>query len=285
MHVVDSRIRLSLIQKPGHFGARAEGEKVIMFASPLQVRAQCQVDAGSSYTIPVSPLVCSANPRFAPWKLGFMQVQVLENSWVYHRGAQRDDGCVLLDLSARRELKICRDYEPSLGTVWYECSKNIYDCYGLPDVYQCPPWNVEFNFGDNPLQEVGDHVLNEQTQRRNYLHEARCAMAFVTTLTEQLSEGVFKHHRHFFWSAIWHIQAVSPEAEKNKKAFKVLPGGGFWMSAVKRGGPMDPRYLKVLNNSQLTPSLNQIVTEAPVAKSTASDWQRFPLMDQKDSKF
>ena len=285
MRVDDTKIQLSLVQKPGSFRAAASGGAVTMAASPIQVTARCQVHADASYQITPAALACRANPRFAPWKLGFMQLQILETAWAYYRGAQRDHGCVLNDTSARRQLQICRDYERSLGTVWYEGSNNVYDCYGLPDASRRPPWNLEFYFGDNPRHDVNSQVLNDQTQRYNYLYEARCALAFVTTMTEQISQGVYKHHRHFLWSAIWHIQATSPQPQKQNTLFKLLPGSGFWISEFKRGGPTDSRYLKVLNNPALTLSCNEVAEGASVAKSVASDWQRFPLMDQKDKLF
>ena len=88
---------------------------------------------------------------------------------------------------------------------------------------------------------------------------------------------------NFFWSAIWHIQATG--AGPQRKAFRLLPGSGFWISEFKRGGPLDSRYLTVLNNSRLTLSSNEVADGASVAQSVAPSWQRFPLMNQKDKKF
>jgi len=285
MRVDDAKTHLSLVQKPGRFRAEASGGTVSMSASPLQVTARCQVQADGSYSTTPADLTRSTNPRFAPWKLGFMQVQILETAWAYYRGAQSDQGCVLNDTSSRRQLTICRDYDRSLGTVWYEGSTSIYDCYGVPDMSRRPPWNLEFYFGDSPLHDVNAHVLNEQTHRYNYLHEALCALAFVTTLTEQITPGIYKHHRHFLWSVNWHVQATSPDPQRQNTAFNLLPPSGFWISEFKRGGPMDSRYLTVLNNPGLTPSCNEIAKSASVDRLVSSDWQRFPLMDQKVKKF
>ena len=285
MRVDDAKIQLSLIQRPRDFRAAASGDGVRLIASPLQVTARCQVDADASYQITPATPISRTNPRLAPRKLGFMQVQILETSWAYYRGAQRDEGCVLNDTFSRRQLQICRDYERSLGTIWYEGSSIVEDCYGLPDVSRRPPWNLEFYFGDNPFHDVEARVLNDQTQRYNYLHEARCALAYVTTLTEQTTPNAYEHHRHFLWSAIWHVQANNPEPQKQNSVFKLLPGSGFWISDFKRGGPTDPRHLQVLNSPALTPSCNEVAQGASVVKSVARNWQRFPLMDQKDRTF
>ena len=284
MRVDDAQIQLRVDRKPAHFRAEASGGAVQMVASPLQVSARCQVEPEFSYRIAPDDFMSRTSPRDASWKLGFMQVQILETAWAYYRGAQSADGCQLNDTAARRSSKVCRDYDRSSGTVWYEGSKSIGDCYGLPDRSLRPPWNLEFYFGDSPDHGMPAKVLNEQTQRYNYLREARCALAFVTTLTEG-DQGVHKHHRHFLWSAIWHIQAASTEPQKVNTTFRLLAGSGFWISEFKRGGPIDRRYLDVLNNSSLTPSANEVVEGALVAKSVASDWQRFPLMDRKDKLF
>ncbi len=201
-----------------------------------------------------------------------MQLQILEKAWAYYRGTQNEQGCVLNDTAARRSVQICRDYEPSTGTVWYEGSENIYDCYALPKLGDPSPWNFELYFGDRPKHEINLNVLNPQTNRYNYLHEARCALAFFTTLTEQVKPGIYTHHRHFFWSAIWHIRNRSSQPAKLSDEFKFLPGSGFWVSDFKRGAPHDRRYLQALDDSSITRSANQISAEAPVVKSVASNW-------------
>jgi len=285
MRIDDTKIRLTVVQRPGNFRAVSSAGVVGLLASPMQVTAQCQVTPDPSSQALLAYLHGGGGPRSAPWKLGFMQLQILENSWAYYRGAQGSQGCVLNDISSQRQTQICRDYDRSLGTIWYEGSANVADCYGLPDVSRPSPWSLEFYFGDNPHEDIPAQVVNDQTQIYNYLYEARCALAFVTTLSEQTAPNVFKHHRHFFWSAIWHLQAASLTTQPNNTMFRMLHGSGFWISDFKPGGPKDSRYLALLNNSSLTSSCNDVAQNAGVAKSTAPVWRRFPLMDQKDNLF
>lgn len=279
-------IDLSVVQRPKHhqFATAISGGSVHMTAAPFQVTAQCRVEVDPHYMPPSPPI----SPRSAPWKLGFMQVQILETQWAYYRGIESTHGCVLNDLAKHRIPGIVRDYEPSFRTVWYECSKNASDCYGLPTAGKSPQ-KLEFYFGDNPRQ--GNHavVKNPLTNRLNYLHEARCAVAFITTLTELTSRDnktgkeTYKHHRHFSWSAIWHIQATNVRPDGSNMAFRLLPGSGFWVSPFMSGGSLGLPYLNVLNNSMLTTSANEVAKSAGVEQSVADRWQRFALMDQKDS--
>ena len=285
MQVDDSSIRLFVRQRPEAFEAVASGGDIeLTTASPLQVTARCKV-GDATYTPPPPGPAQYVDPRLAPWKLGFMQVQILEIAWSYYRGVQDNDGCVLNDLAGQRSLTVCRDYDRGNGTIWYECSNNVADCYGMPDPSTRPPWNLEFYFGDNPRNPVPARVHNGQTQRANYLHEVRFAAAFVTTLTEQVTPGVYKHHRHFLWSYIWHLRFTSTPPLRQRTDFVRLPGTGFWISEFKRGGPTDLRYMAALNDSRLTPSCTEVARQAPVARSTSSRWQRFPLMDRKDTMF
>jgi hypothetical protein len=279
MLVDETKIRLSIAQRPHKFWVELGNEKVGVRCSDLQVNAQCQINANSSF---VPDLFCLSNPRLAPWKLGFMQIQILETAWAYYRGEQDDHGSAIIDLAAGRS-KICRDYKPGIGTVFYE-SDNIYDSYGLPDLTRQPPWNVTFYFGDSPVEDVWDHLSNSQTNRYNYLHEARIALAFVTTLTEQVSPGTFKHHCHFLWSLIWHIRNRTSQRAKSASAFDKT-GSGFWISHFKRGSPHNPGHLGVLNNPSMTPSANDIKAATFGKKTEASTWRRFPRMDQKDKVF
>lgn len=221
-----------------------------------------------------------SDPRLAPWKLGFMQARILETNWAYYRGAQSSEGCVLNDHSAGATLQICRDYDQRSGTVWYECTNTPSDSYGVPDWTKSAPWKMEFFFGDSPTNDLHEKVINRHNQRYNTLHEARVALAFVTTLTE-LDNGSFRHHRHFFWSVVWHLQASGNPAAP----YRLLPGSGFWISDFKAGGPTDKRHLAVLNNPAITPSCNDVVGSTPVVKQDSPVWQRFAVMDQKDKLF
>ena len=278
MHVVDSSIQLSVPQRPTLTAATAAGG-FRMDSTAFQVTARCRIEDGGA----ASSTSAFTNPRLAPWKVGFMQLQVLEVSWAYFRGVGSSDGCVLNDKVARRTDTVCRDYEPGAGVVWYEGSARPAECYGVPDPGKPGPWDVEFYYGDRPEHDVPLRVTNAQTSRANYLYEARGSMAFLTTLTEEVSTGSFRHLRHFFWSVIWHVRARGgggPNA-----AFDLLPGSGFWMSPFKIGGPSNGRYLAVLNDPGLRSSCNDIAQSVSVDQSTASGWQRFPLMDKKDALF
>lgn len=278
-------IHMAVKQRPRHFDTQSNGGNIRLLSGPFQVTALCEVVPDKSELQHEPATSGLLNGRTAPWKLGFMQLQIQEIAWAYFRGAEPNDGCALIDTATRREPQICRDYERESGTVWYEGSKIISDCYGVPDASRLPPWKLELYFGDNPIQDIYSYVLNEKTSRYNYLHEARCSIAFITTLTEQVREGVYKHHRHFLWSALWHVQAASTDPQKTNTTFTMLPGTGFWVSAFKHGGPNNLRYLSALDNPHLTRSCNEAAAEASIVKSTASTWQRFPLMDRKDRIF
>ncbi len=279
MRVEDSTIRLTLAQRPGNFRASYVAGAVRPKASPIQVDAACTIKDDGKGT------PNSANPRLASWKLGFMQARVLETNWAYYRGASPSDGCQLHDKVARQAVPICRDYDPALNHVWYEVSRNTADAYGVPDPAVKPPWPVTFHFGDEPQQDMPERVANPATGQANFLDEARVSMAFVTTLTELAGPGRFVHHRHFFWSVIWHFKAVGGPAAKGQGPFTLLPGSGFWISAFRHGAPVNSRYRAVLDDANLTPSCNDVSQGVSPVQHTATDWRRFPLMDKKDEIF
>jgi hypothetical protein len=95
MLIDDAQIQLRVDRKAAHFRAEASGGTVQLVASPLQVSARCQVEPDFSYRIAPEDFMSRTSPRDAPWKLGFMQVQILETAWAYYRGAQSADGCQL----------------------------------------------------------------------------------------------------------------------------------------------------------------------------------------------
>jgi hypothetical protein len=280
MQVADSSIRLHVVQRPSAFRAEVQRDIVRLIASPFQVTANCSV-TGAPISLPPSALT---NPRNSPWKLGFMQLQVLEVQWAYYRGLQSSDGCLLNDYASGRSLDLCRDYNRMSGTPWYEGSSNPVDCYGIPDTSKPAPWNLEFYFGDNPLNEFPAAVLNPDTQRRNYFHEARVAMAFITTLTCQSPTGL-THLRNFSWSVIWHVRSTTDTPQLSNARFTLLPGSGFWISHFRKGPPTTSKYTALLNNLSLTKSCNEIANSAAVNKQVSGWWQTFPLMKEKDKLF
>ena len=284
MRVDDASIKLQVVQRPRQFVANTTPREVTMTSTPFQVDVRATVHADAS----VPPLsggpVSRQNPRNARWKLGFMQVQILENAWAYYRGARPSDGCVFDDLSGFRSERICRDYSPLSNTEWYEGSSILEDCYGIPDLTRQPPWNVELIFGDCPRQTLATQTYNRHTSSDNDLFEARFAAAFLTTVTEQVTPGLLKHHRHFFWSVIWHVQALPATRPNSLPQYKTLPGTGFWMSPIHHNAPRDARYLATLNNTSYTQSCNSIASGSSRATS-APTWQRFPRMDERDKRF
>ncbi len=285
MRVDEASIQLNIVQRPAQFAAVVSANKVMMTSSPFQLNARATVLADASYQPTAGGAVSRLNPRNARWKIGFMQVQILENAWAYYRGAQSNDGCVIDDLSGFRSEKICRDYAPLSNTEWYEGSSILEYCYGIPNLTHNPPWNVEFIFGDRPNQTLATRTYNRHTGQNNDLVEAIFSAAFVTTVTEQISPGLLKHHRHFFWSVIWHIQALPSFRGSNQPPqFKTLPGTGFWVSPIHRNAPRDARYLATLNNTSYTQSCNSIATNASRTTS-APTWQRFARMDEHDQRF
>lgn len=280
MRVDDSKIQLTLKQRPKNFQVAYIGGGVVSpSCGPIQVDAACTVLAAGG-----SPVKAS-NPRTAPWKLGFMQARILETNWAYYRGAQPGDGSVLVDKVARQSLRVCRDYEPADLHVFYEGSATAADCYGVPDPAVKPPWNLSLIFGDQPVSDARPFVLNQQTGKRNYLDEGRVSMGFVTTLTELAGPGRFVHHRHFFWTIIWHYKAVGGPSGNGQGPFALQPSSGFWISAFHRGAPRDARYRAILDDPTLTPSCNAVAVGAPPLLQEASAWQRLPLMDAPDKMF
>jgi hypothetical protein len=281
MRVDDRSIQLSVVQQPGNFQVvHVGGDKVELKGGPFQVTAKCTVLNGGA-----TPGGGSFNPRTAPWKLGFMQARVLETNWAYYRGTSEGQGGVLVDNVANQSVAICRDYDRGLGHVWYEGSANPADCYGVPNPAMPAPWSVVFHFGDQPQHDIFPYHHNARTSARNYLDEGRVALAFVTTLTELAGQNRFVHHRHFFWSVIWHFKAATGPAGQGKGPFRMLPGSGFWVSGFKTGAPSNPRHLAVLNDATLTRDCNEITQTATPSRQPASDWRRFPLMDARDKLF
>ncbi|MBM3759497.1 MAG: hypothetical protein FJW36_04545 [Acidobacteria bacterium] len=280
MQVIDSSIRLSLVQRPSSFRVEVNGDRVSLVASPLQVTAKCDVTGAESELATEARL----NPRNAPWKLGFMQLQLMEVQWVYYRGLQSSEGCVLNDFSAKRDTTICRDYDRMSGTPWYEATDNPVDSYGIPDTKKPSPWKLEFYFGDNPKNDFPSAVSNADTQRRNYFYEARLSMGFLTTLTCQSPAGI-SHLRNFNWSAVWHVRSESDSPQMKGSGFKLLPGSGFWISDFRKGPPTNSKYLLALNNLSLTKSCNEIASSVSIDKQTSGWWQKFPQMTAKDPAF
>jgi hypothetical protein len=207
-----------------------------------------------------------------------MQIQILEQVWAYYRGVSDADGCTLNDKS--RAVGVYRDYNDDRPSLWYECSSVIEDCYGIPDMSVPPPWTVTFYFGDSPSEQFEAETTNLQTKKKNFIHEAKVELAFITTLTEQVSYGQFKHHRHFLWSNIYHVLVDGQYSAANTK-FKPLHGTGFWISDFKHGGPVNRKYLAVLNRLSLDKSSTKVSEGTPDAFSYSKNWKRFPAMEQK----
>jgi hypothetical protein len=141
MRVDDSSIHLEMVQHPTKFAAKKEGSNVDLQGGQFQVTATCTVrgDGGAA-----AAGAGRVDPRRAPWKLGFMQLRILETQWAYYRGQRDGDGSVLIDHVANQAVGICRDYDPQLGHLWYECTKNPADCYGVPNPALRPPWHLTF---------------------------------------------------------------------------------------------------------------------------------------------
>lgn len=280
MRVIDSTIQPSLDLSPGAFSAVQDAGVVTVTASQIQVSARCKATATDPSETDSQTHGPSIHPRFAPSKVGWMQIGILETNWAYYKGMTESDGCVLNDFTMASGSRLHRDYDRMSGAVWYEATKNPDECYGVPDRFKPSPWNLELYFGDKPKTDIHEAVRNTATQTRNYLFEAKVALGFLTTLTEESSPGVFRHLRHFFWSITWHIQAPSVEASKQRRPFNILGDSAFWISDFKRGAPREPRYLAALNDTQLTPSYNEAVASRMPAKSTSSTWERFPVMNE-----
>jgi hypothetical protein len=282
MRVDDASLQLSVVQRPRAFQAQYRMGNVELIGGPFQVTAKCTVHRGGA-TGPVAGRG-PVNPRSAAWKLGFMQVRVLETNWAYYKGAQPQAGSALFDKAVGQRLGICRDYDSSSGHVWYEGSGNPADCYGVPDPSKTPPWRLEFHFGDNPKNDVPGAIANGNTSLHNYLDEARVALAFVTTVTE-LRNGAFHHLRHFMWSMIWHIKSATGPAGAGRGPYTLIKDSGFWVSEFKRGAPTDPRYRSVLDNAALTNSCNDVVQSVMPSKQFDSGWGSFPVMTRQDRLF
>jgi hypothetical protein len=286
MRVDSATIKLSLDQKPGNFQVTyVGGDKVELKGGPIQVTAKCTVLNGGALPGGAGGMQPAPNPRTAPWKLGFMQARILEVNWAYYRGMRESDGGVLVDNVANQPVKICRDYDRGIGDVWYEGSATVSDCYGVPNPAMPPPWQVVFYFGDNPRHDIFPWHHNATTGAKNYLDEARVSLGFVTTMTELAGPKQFVHHRHFFWSVVWHFKAENGPAALGKGPFKLLPGSGFWISGFKTGAPVAPEYLTVLNDPTLTRDCNEVTQSATPSRQPARDWKRFPMMDAKDKAF
>jgi hypothetical protein len=243
------KIQLHPDHLPDEFKAEAPSQGAVeLSATPIQVTASCT--ANLDFPGQVMPQGNYANPRLAPWKLGFMQAQIEETRWAYYRGVESNHGCLLSDSSAGPDDQVHRDFDKKSDTVFYEGighdGKVILElCYGVPDMSKKPPWQLTAVFGDQPSASFPKYVIHSQTKRYNYLSEARLAIAFVTTLTEQFSPGKYKHHRHFFWSEIWHFEA--PHLVSEPKKYILVGDKGFWISDFNAGPPPE-RYLAVLNN-------------------------------------
>lgn len=292
MQVKESSIKLTVVQKPSQFTMTPGGSLFAMAGGPFQVTAKCEIrpdppsparpGAPPAPPAPPSAPATAVDPRSAPWKLGFLQAQVLEVAWAYYRSTEREGSCVLVDTAVRRQQTICRDYDRSKGVIWYECSSTVADCYGVPPATGQPPWSLEFYFGDDPKHDVHQRVMGPG-QRYHHLYEARCSLAFVTTLTEQVSPGVLRHRRHFLWSAIWHYRRINEGPQWMNAPFQQLRSTGFWMSEVKNGGPTNADYNAVLMNPAMTASCNEIAQGTSPKRTEAGGWGRFTEMDAKDT--
>ena len=279
MIVDPTSIKLHAGFTPGSFNMRCKGELVSPFCSPLQVSARCTVRASQSTVPPVASTYVP--PRAAPWKLGFMQAQILETNWAYYRGATPQAGSSVVYNDSLGKNGPCRDYDRSKGHVWCE-SMNANDSYGIPPGGAPSPWQLLFHFADQPENDFNRYVTNSQSALRNELHEARFAAAFVTTLTEQISPGMYRHLQHFLWSILWHARVTTPAAGQGQALeFRLLPGTGFWMSGFQPGAPHNPKYRAVLDNPTLTVSANDLTQK--VTLKSQEGWGTFSEMTTADT--
>ena len=279
MIVDPASIKLHAGFTPASFNMRCKGELVSLFCSQLQVSARCTVRASQSTVPPVASTYVPQ--RAAPWKLGFMQAQILETNWAYYRGATPQAGSSVVYNDSLGKNGPCRDYDRSKGHVWCE-SMDANASYGIPPGGAPSPWQLLFHFADQPENDFNRYVTNSQSALRNELHEARFAAAFVTTLTEQISPGMYRHLQHFLWSILWHARVTTPAAGQGQALeFRLLPGTGFWMSGFQPEAPLNPKYRAVLDNPTLTVSANDLTQK--VTLKSQEGWGTFSEMTTADT--
>src|SRR5260370_14056955 len=110
-------------QKPNNFHAEStHGTVKLSTDSGLQVDASCKVN--TDFPGQIRPGNNYTNPRLAPWKLGFMQVRVVETCWAYYRGVEPNHGCVLRDMSPGPGEEVWRDFDHATGDVFFEGARS-----------------------------------------------------------------------------------------------------------------------------------------------------------------
>lgn len=276
MRVNDASIRIQAVQVPARdsFTAIYEGSILKLRMSDFQVTTFCKGSADEP-----AP-ARSGSPRYAPSKVGYMQIATLETNWAYYRGRTPADGSMIEDYSKPKGTALCRDFDSNYPSPWYVGTPNIEDAFGVPVGGSKGPWEFEVIFGDRPGNEFQATRVNPKTKAPNHLFEVKVAVAFVTTLVEESAPGTFRHLRHFHWSACWHFRQASEEAAEHRRKLIALDATRFWRSEFKAGPPADARYVELLNDTRRARAWEQVVQDRGRNPDplSAFDYKSFDLL-------
>jgi hypothetical protein len=157
-------------------------------------------------------IVGTPGESVAGWRLGWFQLQFIEDNYARYRGRTERDGSAMASWS---HLQLSRDTDETATprSLYYDPpSQGVTDGRGT---FTVGPGTVlpasgrltmTSGFGDGPESSWDVKVTNTKTRPRaadNFLHHADIAFHFCTLLVAESPTHEFTFLKHFYWNIRW----------------------------------------------------------------------------------
>jgi hypothetical protein len=214
-------------------------------------------------------LVGTPGESCAGWRLGFIQLQLVETNRAYYRGDRVSDGGLLYegDRPPAWPSRMCRDTvrgSPLFYTLPGE--GNDFDSLFPPNavIESDGRKALSAQFSDSPLQEYSLSAPNTSfaPAKTNWLYSAHIGFAFCSVLTAQAPgvNGQLYFLKHFYWNCQWDVHFV--RSGSTVRLGTPSPMSLNFQTPARSGVPNDDRFTESdLRNLQL-PICNDLVTAA-----------------------
>ena len=230
------------------------------------------------------------------WRIGFIQVLLVETCYAYYRGQSNTDGSIFIQLAQPPAYirGVCRDTLDNANTIFYKLTPDydsVNNVYEPPPLIKSPTGNfpipVQTYISDNPFIFWNLEELNNQTKKKNYLQEAGFNYRFCTVLSAQDPKGIFHHQAHFYWQVA--AQATFTPLVYSPKVSNWLVTNGINtvnVGAVNKNDPTDARFALALTSPKITRSCNELsgIALNRVSKPTSQNrhestvWSTFDII-------
>jgi hypothetical protein len=185
----------------------------------------------------------------AGWRLGWFQLQFIEDNYARYKGRSEREGSAKVSWS---HLRLCRDTDetvrppslyydpPSQGVSGGRGTFTVAPGTALPASGRL---TMNSGFDDGPGQDFDVKVRNTMVhpQADNFLHHVDIAFHFCTLLVAESPAHVFTFLKHFYWNIRWEAH-FTPDGSGNPRTSKVDHVQLNVQREVHSGVPRDARF-------------------------------------------